>query len=129
MGLANYRQSAWHYRKQYRWSKFFDNVLFHVFPPALLNIVNGGEHFTVTEGENIKLRCLASSLVTPTVTWKRGDDDLVPTETKVSEDGNVVSGYLSIEDVKPKDAGKYVCEARNGPKSVEAEIELVVSGT
>ena len=91
--------------------------------------MNGGENFTVTEGENIKLRCLASSLVTPKVAWKRGDDDLEPTETEVSDDGNVVSGYLYIEDVKPKDAGKYVCVAWNRQKSVEAEMELVVNGT
>ena len=91
--------------------------------------MNAGENFTVTEGENITLRCLASGLVTPTVTWKRGDDDLEPTETKVSDDKKVVSGYLYIEDVKAKDAGKYVCVAWNRQKSVEAEMELVVIGT
>ena len=91
--------------------------------------MNRGETFSVTEGENITLRCLASSSVTPKVAWKRGDDDLEPTETKVSGDKKVVSGYLYIEDVKAKDAGKYVCVAWNRQKSVEAEMELVVIGT
>ena len=99
------------------------------FRSAKLAIINKGEVFTATEGdEQVELRCLASSLVTPTLSWERNGDPLQPTGSVVSDDDKVVTSSLVLKDVTTEDAGQYVCLARNGPKSVETQLRLIVNG-
>jgi len=67
------------------------------------NITEISGNQTITEGENLTLKCLAVGKPAPHITW-----------TKVS-DNSVIS--MPLTDFRRKDAGKYRCTADNGIES------------
>lgn len=70
--------------------------------------------------------CLASSLPTASISWKRNDELLVPgPRLLISSDGT----QLTFLAVRPSDAGKYTCIAQNYLGNITASSRLFVIGT
>ncbi len=67
------------------------------------------------------MRCDAHGDPKPDVIWQRAQRKEIPVEHVQNEDGS-----LTLHKVKEKDAGKYVCLARNVVGSARREVVLTV---
>ena len=75
-------------------------------PPVIAD--NSTRSLVVQEGASAELACHASGFPTPTVSWRRKHDAVLPTGLLVHR-GNV----LKIRGVKKEDRGTYYCVADN----------------
>ncbi|XP_067030294.1 opioid-binding protein/cell adhesion molecule-like isoform X2 [Acropora muricata] len=79
------------------------------FPPTIVEI-SGSQ--TVTEGENVTLKCLADGKLMPNIIWTRLSDN------------RVVS--MTLTDIRRQDAGVYRCIVYNGIGSPAARDVFIV---
>ena len=82
-----------------------------------------GSRVDIINGSSLILRCIASGLPQPEVTWTRGivalsDDDKY----------NISKQTLTISNVQFADADEYTCTATNQAGQDAATTELVVKG-
>ncbi|KAM7093056.1 hemicentin-2 [Molossus nigricans] len=82
---------------------------------------------TVELGRSALLACRATGRPPPTVTWRRGDGQLLE-PARGGRTGQPDSGILFFESVVPEDQAPYICEAQNVFGKVQVETRLVVTG-
>ena len=85
-------------------------------PPLIVDIT--ASHFLV-KGQNTELRCSASGVPTPNVTWTGSGDELI-------EDQRFA--VLSLNNVTKDDHGIYRCTANNSQGQKSATMNLTVVG-
>ncbi|PFX26969.1 basement membrane-specific heparan sulfate proteoglycan core protein-like isoform X2 [Stylophora pistillata] len=73
----------------------------------------------VIEGDKVVLRCNASGVPTPSITWERVGSDL-------PSDALDRNGNLTIPSVGARDAGTYACKAANSEGVDVANVQLEV---
>ncbi|XP_068741513.1 hemicentin-1-like isoform X2 [Montipora capricornis] len=87
--------------------------------------VSIGSRVNIVNGSSLILKCMASGLPLPELTWTRGIEDLTDGERyniSISEQ------TLVINDIKFADADEYTCSATNMAGQDAATTELVVKG-
>ncbi|XP_050035352.1 lachesin isoform X2 [Dermacentor andersoni] len=109
-------------------SKLSSNVYVHVRVPPIISD-NSTRSVIASTGQNITLECYATGNPTPHISWRRENNDLLPTGGAVYR-GNI----LNIFNVSKNDRGTYYCIADNGVGNgarrnigVEVEFAPVVS--
>ncbi|XP_013787040.1 lachesin-like [Limulus polyphemus] len=104
-------------------SKITADVLMSVkIPPVILD--NSTHSIVTSNGATVSLNCYASGLPTPRISWRRENNDLLPTGGAVYR-GNV----LTIHDITRDDRGTYYCIANNkvgrgARRNVGVEVEF-----
>ena len=84
-------------------------------PPTISNGSNRTKD--VEEGDDVPLDCDADGDPIPFVTWKKDGKILLHSNTTTS---------IQITDIELRDAGTYVCTARNRAGSVSQSIHVRV---
>ncbi|KAH9367302.1 hypothetical protein HPB48_011923 [Haemaphysalis longicornis] len=102
-------------------------ILQFLVPPIISD--NSTRSVIASTGQNITLECYATGHPTPHISWRRENNDLLPTGGAVYR-GNI----LNIFNVSKNDRGTYYCIADNGVGNgarrnigVEVEFAPVVS--
>ncbi|XP_045765293.1 lachesin-like [Maniola jurtina] len=96
-----------------------------VVPPDIDDEASSGE-VLVKEGESATLRCVASGVPLPNITWRREDSRhfKIDNQTLVSKHSGE---WLNITGVERVTSGAYLCIATNGvPPSVSKRIQINV---
>ncbi|XP_054716099.1 lachesin-like [Uloborus diversus] len=109
-------------------SKLSEDAWVHVrIPPIILD--NSTQTVQTTSGATVSLHCYATGYPEPKVSWRRENNDILPTGGAVYR-GNI----LSIHNISKYDRGTYYCIAENGVGKgarrhvgVEVEFAPVVS--
>ena len=83
--------------------------------------ISPASQLTVNENNNAVFFCSVSGNPAAKVTWNKVNGSLPGDRTKVSSDG-----LINIKDVRPEDAGKYKCLARNLLGNDEEVVALIV---
>ncbi|XP_041428394.1 hemicentin-2 isoform X1 [Xenopus laevis] len=103
-----------------------ENVLHYVVtvlvPPKVL-IGEGSAHVTVTANDPLDLSCHATGYPTPTIQWLRNDHSLSNEVGVEILDGGKM---LTIRQIQPQHAGKYICKAEGESGTAEASVEVEV---
>lgn len=99
----------------------FDNRTVDVLVPPYLDPAKTSTDTTVNQGDNVDLICNATGRPMPSIEWSRLGGALLPAKGPVYR-GSV----LTINNVQPRDRGKYRCEAVNTMGLALREIELKV---
>ncbi|KAK2535167.1 Hmcn2 [Columba livia] len=95
------------------------SLVIHVPPTIEL----GPVLITATEGAAVALRCNATGVPTPTVTWAKGTEPISPSlHYHLDPDGT-----LLITSPSPGDTGTYFCTATNTAGFSRREMQLSVS--
>ena len=76
----------------------------------------------VAPSHTVEIVCETPDETTP-ATWYKDDVKLAPDDVKYETTTKDRKRSLVIKDVKPEDAGKYVCEV--GPHRTTAAVEVV----
>ena len=76
----------------------------------------------VAPSHTVEIVCETPDETTP-ATWYKDDVKLAPDDVKYETTTKERKRSLVIKDVKPEDAGKYVCEV--GPHRTTAAVEVV----
>ncbi|XP_070491882.1 lachesin-like [Chironomus tepperi] len=87
-------------------------------PPVILDSTE--TNFRVKEGEAVTLLCSADGFPRPEITWRRNNEELMPTRGF-----NFKGANLTILQVKKEDRGHYVCEASNGIGNKVSKLVLL----
>lgn len=109
-------------------SKITDDAWIHVrIPPVILD--NSTQSVATTSGAAVLLSCYATGFPQPKISWRRENNDILPTGGAVYR-GNI----LNIHNITKHDRGTYYCIADNGVGKgarrhvgVEVEFAPVVS--
>ncbi|KAF2895013.1 hypothetical protein ILUMI_11163 [Ignelater luminosus] len=99
----------------YVYKDVFVNVI-SLPPKTIENLIN----LEVFNGQNVTLECSKRSIFDSTVKWYFKDEEITNRRISILENGN-----LYIQNVNPKDAGKYKC-AGNEPGAATKISQLVV---
>jgi len=91
---------------------------------ARARIVDRPADVSVLEGESAALKCRASGVPSPIVSWKKNDLDL-PVDARLQVDD---SGTLRLTQLRRTDSGVYRCVASNSLGSVSEFARLHVFG-
>ncbi|CAM4614926.1 unnamed protein product [Leuciscus chuanchicus] len=84
---------------------------------------------TSSLGSNVILRCDATGFPTPTLLWTRADGSAFNNTVVQQSPGEGVHwSILSLHSIVFKDAGDYLCKAKNVAGKAEASITLSVDG-
>ncbi|KAL2104346.1 hypothetical protein ACEWY4_001214 [Coilia grayii] len=75
------------------------------------------------EGQTLRLYCRAGGTPSPGLTWKKRGGELPPQARMERTD----IGTLLIPNIRPSDAGTYLCVGTNAIGSSEARIEVLVA--
>ncbi|KAH8253517.1 hypothetical protein KR200_001574 [Drosophila serrata] len=91
-------------------------------PPVISD--NSTQSIVASEGSSVQMECYASGYPTPTITWRRENNAILPTDS-ATYSGNI----LRIKSVKKEDRGTYYCVADNGVskgdrRNVNVEVEF-----
>jgi len=76
----------------------------------------------VEEARTIEIVCESADETTP-ATWFKDDEEITPDGVKFETTTKERKRSLVLHDVKPEDAGKYVCEV--GPQRTVTTVEVV----
>ncbi|XP_031565647.1 hemicentin-1-like isoform X2 [Actinia tenebrosa] len=79
-------------------------------------------NITVTENQDVQLRCRASGVPSPMITWYRRDGSVMPSRYRI------IQGDLHITKITKEQEGSYVCVASNvlGASSTETTVTVNV---
>ncbi|XP_064470982.1 lachesin-like [Ornithodoros turicata] len=104
-------------------SKVSSDVWVHVRIPPIISD-NSTRSAIVSTGANVSLECYAGGYPTPKVSWRRENNDLLPTGGAV-----YIGNILNIFNVTKDDRGTYYCIADNGVgkgarRNVGIEVEF-----
>ncbi|CAA9993297.1 unnamed protein product [Nesidiocoris tenuis] len=97
-------------------------------PPDILN-EDGGDDHVATEGGNVRVKCRATGMPEPRVSWKREDlkNIVLRQEGGVKEVKSFDGENLELMNIQRTDMGVYLCIASNGiPPSVSKRILVQV---
>lgn len=83
------------------------HFIFLAVPPVILD--NSTVTVQTTSGTSVSLSCYAAGFPVPKVSWRRENNDILPTGGVVYR-GNI----LTIHDISKEDRGTYYCIAENG---------------
>ncbi|XP_009071332.1 PREDICTED: hemicentin-1-like, partial [Acanthisitta chloris] len=89
-------------------------------PPRIRSM---DEQYTVTEGSQAVLSCVADGIPTPTISWKK--DNVLLTEA-VGKYRAVAGGDLVLDNVVPEDSGSYTCVATSAAGEDTHTLTLMV---
>ncbi|XP_035210613.1 lachesin-like isoform X3 [Stegodyphus dumicola] len=107
-------------------SKLAEDAWLHVkIPPVILD--NSTQSVQTTSGATVYLNCYARGSPEPEISWRRENNDILPTGGAVFR-GNI----LAIHNISKRDRGTYYCIAENGVgkgarRHVGVEVELVLN--
>ncbi|XP_051787875.1 neurotrimin-like isoform X2 [Erpetoichthys calabaricus] len=93
----------------------FIHVIVQV-PPKIRSI---SSNISVSEGDNVTLKCLASGKPEPEVTWKH--------LSAIALDAVSEGEFLEITSITRHDSGLYECKAVNDAASVAQRVEVTVN--
>lgn len=91
-------------------------------PPVISD--NSTQSVVASEGSEVQMECYASGYPTPTITWRRENNAILPTDS-----ATYVGNILKIKSVKKEDRGTYYCVADNGVskgdrRNINVEVEF-----
>lgn len=91
-------------------------------PPVISD--NSTQSIVASERDEVQMECYAGGYPTPTITWRRENNAILPTDG-ATYFGNV----LKINSVKKEDRGTYYCVADNGVskgdrRNINLEVEF-----
>ncbi|KAM6953418.1 leucine-rich repeat, immunoglobulin-like domain and transmembrane domain-containing protein 3a [Aplochiton taeniatus] len=94
------------------------------------SVMTSATKITSSLGSNVLLRCDATGYPTPNLSWVRSDGAPVNNTVVQESPGEGVQwSIISIHMIVEKDAGDYICKARNLAGNAEAIITLSVVGS
>uniref|UniRef100_A0A3B3ZJX9 Uncharacterized protein n=1 Tax=Periophthalmus magnuspinnatus TaxID=409849 RepID=A0A3B3ZJX9_9GOBI len=93
------------------------------------SVMTSATKITSPLGSNVLLRCDATGLPTPALSWVRPDGAAVDNTVEESPGEGVRWSIMSLTGILNKDAGNYSCKAKNVAGDAEATIFLSVAGT
>ncbi|KAL9913476.1 lachesin [Glossina fuscipes] len=104
-------------------NKVSANVKLSVRRPPVISD-NSTQSLVASEGSEVQMECYASGYPTPTITWRRENNAILPTDS-----ATFVGNILRIKSVKKEDRGTYYCVADNGVskgdrRNVNLEVEF-----
>lgn len=76
----------------------------------------------VKMGEDVEFLCRVNGDPKPSILWRRENGQHIPEDRSVLRDDK----SLRIFQVRPEDAGTYLCQAKNEAGSIDASAKLVV---
>ncbi|VDK33402.1 unnamed protein product [Taenia asiatica] len=76
----------------------------------------------VKMGEDVEFVCRVNGDPKPSILWRRENGQHIPEDRSVLRDDK----SLRIFQVRPEDAGTYLCQAKNEAGSIDASAKLVV---
>ncbi|XP_043209726.1 protein turtle-like [Amphibalanus amphitrite] len=74
--------------------------------------------------DSIEMPCTVEGSPTPKVVWRRHDNQSLPSDRAIVNEGNI-----TIKSLKKSDFGYYECVARNSVATIVTSTQLVVEGT
>uniref|UniRef100_A0A034W1E0 Lachesin n=2 Tax=Bactrocera dorsalis TaxID=27457 RepID=A0A034W1E0_BACDO len=91
-------------------------------PPVISD--NSTQSIVASEGSEVQMECYASGYPTPSITWRRENNAILPTDS-----ATYVGNILKIKSVKKEDRGTYYCVADNGVskgdrRNINVEVEF-----
>ncbi|XP_037822181.1 LOW QUALITY PROTEIN: lachesin [Lucilia sericata] len=91
-------------------------------PPVISD--NSTQSLVASEGSEVQMECYASGYPTPSITWRRENNAILPTDS-----ATYVGNILKIKSVKKEDRGTYYCVADNGVsvgdrRNINLEVEF-----
>ncbi|XP_017472457.1 PREDICTED: lachesin isoform X2 [Rhagoletis zephyria] len=91
-------------------------------PPVISD--NSTQSVVASEGSEVQMECYASGYPTPTISWRRENNAILPTDS-----ATYVGNILKIKSVKKEDRGTYYCVADNGVskgdrRNINVEVEF-----
>lgn len=91
-------------------------------PPVISD--NSTQSLVASEGNSVQMECYAGGYPTPTISWRRENNAILPTDS-----ATYVGNILKINSVKKEDRGTYYCVADNGVskgdrRNINLEIEF-----
>ncbi|XP_037916668.1 LOW QUALITY PROTEIN: lachesin-like [Hermetia illucens] len=91
-------------------------------PPVISD--NSTQSLVVTEGSSVQMECYAGGYPTPTISWRRENNAILPTDS-----ATYVGNILKINSVKKEHRGTYYCVADNGVskgdrRNINLEVEF-----
>ena len=104
---------------------FFSNVGLHfvcLSPEIVFEIPQEIKPIQVEPSRTIEIVCDTPDETTP-ATWYKDDVQIAPDGVKFETTSKERKRSLVLHDVKPEDAGKYVCEV--GPQRTVTTLEVV----
>uniref|UniRef100_A0A8C5M3F9 receptor protein-tyrosine kinase n=1 Tax=Leptobrachium leishanense TaxID=445787 RepID=A0A8C5M3F9_9ANUR len=108
-------------RKQY--CSFMPLTIQGQEPPAIHNIL---KNQTVNVSQTVEVKCQATGIPEPQITWFKNDETLVGDSGVILKDKNRT---LTIQRVRKQDEGFYACRACNHLGCKEAEMYFTVNDT
>ncbi|KAJ0049697.1 hypothetical protein NL108_000546 [Boleophthalmus pectinirostris] len=93
------------------------------------SVMTSATKITSPLGSNVLLRCDATGLPTPALSWVRPDGAAVDNTVEESPGDGVRWSIMSLTGIMNKDAGNYSCKAKNVAGDAEATIFVSVAGT
>ena len=112
---------------QYNAKKIVQNILLLTIIFFLIvlavNFITTPRNTTAAVGKSTVLRCNATGLPTPDISWGRERGKLDKKRFRQLANGN-----LHIRDIKMTDAGQYFCLAANSHDLKEVKVTLRVIG-
>lgn len=112
---------------QYNAKKIVQNILLLTIIFFLIvlavNLITTPRNTTAAVGKSTVLRCNATGLPTPDISWGRERGKLDKKRFRQLANGN-----LHIRDIKMTDAGQYFCLAANSHDLKEVKVTLRVIG-
>ncbi|XP_078110865.1 cell adhesion molecule L1-like a isoform X2 [Sander vitreus] len=98
-----------------------DNATPAVRIPGLLLPSGVQTEKVLLKGEHLQLECIPQGYPTPKISWMKMGDRLPP-RTKYDNFGKL----LSLSDVDERDAGKYLCKAKNSAGEAVHYFDVIV---
>lgn len=91
-------------------------------PPVISD--NSTQSLVVSEGNSVQMECYAGGYPTPTISWRRENNAILPTDS-----ATYVGNILKINSVKKEHRGTYYCVADNGVskgdrRNINLEVEF-----